>query len=194
VKVGDWVDVLVVYQYGERSLCRTVAQNLQVIATELVGEPPRPAEEAVPEEEPVPAEEAGPRTEPAKEKMPAPGTLNMKVVLAVDPEEAQQIAAAQHKATDVVLTIRNAMDHEGLSLEEAYEQPKDLKTVEELEKERAKALETAQRASLGEAMRGLAEMRGGEPAATPLPTTIAPVEKTVEVIRGTEREVVSVTE
>ncbi|NCQ30584.1 MAG: Flp pilus assembly protein CpaB [Armatimonadetes bacterium CG2_30_66_41] len=203
LQVGDRVDVLVIYDLGERAMARTVVQDLQVLATEFLGE--KPAEPAATEDDA--SKKAGKtsaksaKSGPEERNTPAPGTVQMKVVLAVLPEQAQQLSAAQKKG-EISLTIRNGRDDEQVSLDEAaYEQPKSLRTAAEIMQERqARELSSKARA-LGDATKRLAGWQSpafpltppstGQPL--PIPRQVKPA-KTVEVIRGSEREVVPVAE
>lgn len=187
VQVGDWVDVMVTYDFGERSMCRTVVQNVQVIATEVVGKAP-----ARPSSTEQKGGKQAPPKGPTKPVTPAPGTIELKVVLAVDAEQAQQIAAAQKKG-DLTFAIRNAEDHDELPLDPSFEQPKGLKTPSELEAEQQRRARPRQQAAFVKALSGLVQQPQVTPL-SPLGGGVATAPKNVEVIRGTERETVTVPE
>jgi len=186
VQVGDWVDVMVTYDLDDRSMCRTVVQNVQVIATETVGKaPPQPSAEG----------EKGGKSAPkgpTKPVTPAPGTIELKVVLAVDAEQAQQIAAAENKG-DLSFAIRNADDHDELPLEPSFEQPKNLKTASELEAEQQRRARPREQAAFAKALGSLFQQPQPTPL-SPLGGGVTTAPKNVEIIRGTERETVTVPE
>jgi Flp pilus assembly protein CpaB len=207
LQVGDHVDVLVIYDMGDRAMSRTIVQDIQVLATELLGD--KPVEPGTAEAEAgkkggkasaeSPTKSA--KSAPEERKTPAPGTVQLKVVLAVLPEQAQQLSAAQKKG-EISLTIRNARDDEELDLGESYEQPKDIRTAAEILEERQARELSRKAAALGNATQRLAGWPSpafppltppgaGQPLPRPEPAKPA---KTVEVIRGMVREVVPVAE
>jgi Flp pilus assembly protein CpaB len=84
VTEGDHVDILVVYAQDRYSLARTVAQDIEVLATETTLSPPPPQPPAEPGKAP-PAPAA------------APVKAEIRVILSVSPTDAERILAAADK-------------------------------------------------------------------------------------------------
>ncbi len=117
VAAGDYVDMLVFYREGEDSIARTVAQDLQVLATEETVAPVRVAAPA-PEDDPSKAKSKTPEAPP-----PAEPKKQIRIIVATTLQEAQALTAADDKG-DLVTLLRNPQRHDVLAqLPEAWEHP-----------------------------------------------------------------------
>lgn len=115
LNVGDHVDVNVVYPEGSDAVARTVSQNNEVIAIDAPGAPP-------------PASNEGGKAEAKSESKASTASeqtaagQKLRVVLAVNPDEVASITAASDKG-DIRLTIRNPQDLLSAKVEEEWEHP-----------------------------------------------------------------------
>lgn len=200
INLHDRVDVLVVYPDGTDNVARTVAQDCEIISMDVPG--------AAPPEEGKAGKEGGKAAESKAAAQPAPATTQLRVVLAVTPQDAVKITAATGKATgggDLRLALRNPeKEIVEAKVEEEWEHPH--RVHKHYPFPAPASPENIPRRSTGPSQQGAAAASGsaGRNVVLPpgpmgfggmgVPGTPKSKEKTVEVIRGTTKESVPVKE
>ncbi|MGD9496046.1 MAG: Flp pilus assembly protein CpaB [Armatimonadota bacterium] len=181
VQPGDRVDVLATFQQGETTITKTILQNVEVLAMNEVTTRPsaRQAQPTDQAQQGQPAQGEAPATEQVK-----------SATLAVSPDQAQSLVLGAVKGT-LHLVLRPREDESVVSLAGQSDwalmglqppPPKEAKPEAETTEERMAATGWPP---------GWAAPPAA-PAAAPAPAAPAPKPApTIEVIRGTEREVVA---
>jgi Flp pilus assembly protein CpaB len=206
VDIGDRVDVIanhkLTYEKGARQLvvgaqsftaARTIGQNLLVLGVDKSIKAPEPTPT------PVPGAAAPPPPPPTP--VPAPGAIaRTRILLAAPPEIASRLVAAADQGT-LHVTIRNPSDGDQGAIPETREYPSRIYTQAP---EKAAATLTN---NLSKSYDKLTERIGNSfeksmgtdssvpPLTVPQPTsggptdetTLAPAEKEITVVRGTEK-------
>lgn len=187
VVAGNRVDVVAAFQREGKVVVRTLVQDVLVLAAGTATTPPGPTTAAA-----APATPAAGGAAPAKPDNNPPKRPDMPFTLAVTPEQAQLIIAAD-VAGDLRLVLRRMGDHSIIPLPTAN----SWSLIGPLPRENQSSGPStegrgADEPAPPEAARPHPETDGVKYGGAPTaPPPVTPAKPSVEVIRGTQREVVT---